>query len=76
MLAVYSTFLKVKPQRLQVNGKTITWEQFKEAYNWDQSNYSLPVHERLSEQHFELDPAAKMRMTISQKMSLTERCFF
>lgn len=76
MLAVYSTFLKVKPRRLQVNGKTITWEQFKEAYNWDQSNYSLPVHERLSEQHFELDPAAKMRMTISQKMSLTERCFF
>ena len=58
--------VKVKPRCLQVNGKTITWEQFKEAYNWDQSNFSLPVHERLSELHFELDSAAKMRNHLAE----------
>ena len=44
----------------------ITWQQFKDAYNWDQSNFSLPVHERLSEQHFELDSAAKMRNHLAE----------
>ena len=53
--------VNVKPRCLQANGNTIIWAQFKEAYNWDQSNLSLPVHERLSELHFELDSAANMR---------------
>ena len=42
------------------------WEHFKQAYNWDQSNFSLPVHERLTEQHFELDSAAKMRNHLAE----------
>ena len=55
-----------KPRCLQVNGKAIMWKQFKEAYMWDQSNFSLPVHERLTEQHFELDSAAKMRNHLAE----------
>ena len=44
----------------------MVWEHFKQAYNWDQSNFSLPVHERLTEQHFELDLAAKMRNHLAE----------
>ena len=55
-----------KPRCLQSNGNNITWTQFEDAYLWDQSNFSLPVHERLSEQHFELDSAAKMRNLLAE----------
>ena len=40
--------------------------QFKAAYNWDQTNFSLPVHEKLAEQHFELDSATKMRNHLAE----------
>ena len=55
-----------KPRCLQINGNSITWTQFKDAYIWDQSKFSLPVHEHLSEQHFELDSAAKMRNHLAE----------
>ena len=34
---------------------------FKDVYNWDQSNCSLPIHEKLTTKHFDLDPASQMR---------------
>ena len=32
----------------------------------DQTNFSLPVHEKLAEQHFELDSATKMRNHLAE----------
>ncbi|XP_068680449.1 uncharacterized protein [Montipora foliosa] len=60
--------VNVRPRCLQVNGNTIIWKQFKEAYNWHQANFSLPVHERLSELHFELDSAGKMRNHLAENV--------
>ena len=37
-----------KPRCLQIKGKSITWKQFKEAYNRDQSSFII-------EHHFDLD---------------------
>ena len=48
-----------KPRCLEIKGKKIVWKQFKEAYNWDQTNFTLPQHEHLSQQHFELDSATE-----------------
>lgn len=50
-----------KPRCLQIHGKNTTWKQLKDAHLCDQNNFSLPVHEKFTLQHFELDSAAKMR---------------
>ena len=50
-----------KPRCLKIQGKDVTWQQFKDAFNWDQKSFSLPLHEKLTDQHFNLDPASKMR---------------
>lgn len=55
-----------KPRCLKVKGKTVTWKKFKDAYNWDQSSFSLPVHEKLTTQHFDLDPASKMQNHLAE----------
>ena len=55
-----------KPRCLKIKGKTITWKTLKDAYNWDQSNCSLPIHEKLTTQHFDLDPASKMRNHLAE----------
>lgn len=51
---------------LKLQGKTITWNQFKNAFNWDQESFSLPLHEQLTVQRFELDPASKMRNKLAE----------
>lgn len=49
-----------------LDGKPITWKQFKEAFEWDQSSFSLPLHEKLTLQHFEMDSAGKMRNHLAE----------
>jgi hypothetical protein len=46
---------------LTKGGKNIYWSHWKEAYNWDQSSNSCPIHERLKEDHFDLTPSSRMR---------------
>ena len=43
-----------QPRCLKVQGKKITWNQFKSAFNWDQESFSLPIHEKLTVQHLDL----------------------
>lgn len=59
----------VKPRCLTttVNGdKKILWSQLFAAYNFDQSQTSIHIHERLTEQHFHLDAASKMRNHLAE----------
>ena len=44
-----------------MEGKRILWSHFIDAYEFDQSCNSLPIHEKLTEQHLYLDPALRMR---------------
>jgi hypothetical protein len=44
----------------------IIWKQFIEAFNFDQDTFSLSLHEKLTIQHFELDPASKMRNSLAE----------
>ena len=58
------------------NGKKLVWKQFKDVFEWDQSSFSLPLHEKLTPQHFELDPSSKIRNRLAEdvlddKMLLT-----
>jgi len=55
-----------KPRCLTIGGKTITWQQFKDAYEWDQQSFSLPLHEKLTPQHFDLDSASVMRNKLAE----------
>ncbi|XP_078384405.1 uncharacterized protein LOC144666868 isoform X1 [Oculina patagonica] len=55
-----------KPRCLKLGRKAVTWQQFRQAFNWDQECFSLPLHERLTPQHFELDSAAKMRNHLAE----------
>ena len=55
-----------KPRCLTLYGKQVTWKQFREAFDWDQANFSLPLHEKLTLQHFEVDSAGKMRNHLAE----------
>ena len=58
--------LSGKPRSLKIQGKNVTWQQFKDAFQWDQKSFSLPLHEKLTDQHFNLDPASKMRNHLAE----------
>lgn len=45
----------------------ITWQQWIDAYQWDQKN-SLPFHHRLTVKHFELGYATRMRNHLAQQV--------
>ena len=55
-----------KPRCLKIGGKSIVWRQWKDAFHWDQSRFSLPLHERLTLSHIELDPASRMRNHLAE----------
>ncbi|RUA06955.1 MAG: hypothetical protein DSY43_00885 [Gammaproteobacteria bacterium] len=55
-----------KPRCLCYQGKPIMWKQFRDAFDWDQKNFSLPLHEKLTLLHFELDSASKMRNHLAE----------
>ena len=64
-----------KPRCLQIHGKEITWTQFKSAFNCDQKTFSLPLHEKLTMQHFNLDSASKMRNRLAEDVLDTKMLF-
>ena len=64
-----------KPRCLTLGGKNITWQLMKDAYNWDQSSFSLPLHEKLTPLHLELDPAARMRNHLAEDLLDRKRFF-
>lgn len=57
-----------KPRCLMIKGENVNWQYFKDAFNWDQKSFSLPLHEKLTDQHFNLDPASKMRNHLAENV--------
>ncbi|KAK3697240.1 hypothetical protein QZH41_010132, partial [Actinostola sp. cb2023] len=55
-----------KPRNLTVNGKAIMWNHFTNAYKFDQTAMSLSLHERLTEENFELSSSSKMRIHLTE----------
>ena len=51
---------------LLIDGHKILWEDFKKCYEWDQESHSLPIHQKLTHCHFQLDPASKMRNFLAE----------
>ena len=46
---------------LVMKGQEILWDHFKNAFSWDISNNPLPVHYKLTQEHFVLTNENKMR---------------
>lgn len=54
-------------RHLKVGGnKSILWEHFVNAFNYDQGEHSLSYHNKLTLDHFQLDPASKMRNHLAE----------
>ena len=64
-----------KPRCLNISGKNLVWQQFQDAFEWDQESISISRHEKLSRLHFELDPASKMRNCLAEDV-LDEKMSF
>ena len=65
----------MKVEYQNINGKKVVCQQFKDAFEWDQKSFSLPLHEKLSPQHFEMDTASKMRNYLAEDV-LDEKMLF
>lgn len=60
--SVLSSAIQKNHQRLlTVGGKSIQWQMWIDAYNWDQNNHSFKIHHRLSQDHIHPNNAQKMR---------------
>lgn len=46
----------------------ILWEHFKNAFNYDQGKFSFSLHEKLTADHFDLNPASKMRNHLAEEV--------
>ena len=51
---------------LKIGGKCITWSHFRETFNWDQQSCSLPLHEKLTVEHLDLDSASIMTNKLAE----------
>lgn len=51
---------------LSYGDKTIQWSHLYQAYKWDQTRNSLKIHERLTEDHFKLGYATRMRNHLAE----------
>ncbi|CAB3995373.1 Hypothetical predicted protein [Paramuricea clavata] len=51
---------------LTVNGQSIFWSYWKEAYMWDQNENSCHIHQKLTEDHFQLNPSSRMRNSLAE----------
>ena len=51
---------------LKNGGEDIFWRHWKDAYLWDQGQNSLPIHEKLKEDHFQLTPSTHMRNSLAE----------
>ena len=54
------------PRKLNVNGTRILFQFWKEAFEWEQENHSLPLHEKLTEGHFDLTPKSRKRHHLAE----------
>jgi hypothetical protein len=48
--------------------KTIQWSHLCETYKWDQTSNSLKIHEMLTEEHFNLGYATRMRNHLAEEV--------
>lgn len=48
--------------------RCIVWEHFLNAFKFDQGEFSLSLPEKLTMDHFELDPASKMRNHLAEEV--------
>lgn len=64
-----------QPRCLKIGGKSITWKQFRNAFDWDQHSFSLPLHEKLTIQHLDLDSASIMRNKLAEDVLDTKMLF-
>lgn len=53
-------------QLLCFGGRTIEWRHLYQAYKWDQLSNSLKLHEKLTEEHFNLGYASCMRNHLAE----------
>jgi hypothetical protein len=51
---------------LTKNGENIFWIYWRDAYEWDQANNALAIHEKLKEDHFNLTPGSRMRNGLAE----------
>ena len=67
--------LKGKPRCLTVGGKKILWSHLVDAYKFDQSSTTIHLHKKLTEDHFNLDPALRIRNHLAEDV-LDKRMLF
>ena len=73
-VAKQSTKLRNNLEKSRPNGvrllcygnNTIQWSHLYEAYRWDQSRNSIKLHGRLTEVHFNLGYASRMRNHLAE----------
>ncbi|KAL9977997.1 hypothetical protein ACROYT_G015469 [Oculina patagonica] len=63
------------PRQLTVNNMKIVFKSWKDAFQWDQENHSLPLHKKLTDAHFDLNPRSRMRNFLAEDV-LDERMLF
>lgn len=63
------------PRQLTVNNSRIIFKFWKDAYEWDQASHSLPLHEKLTDGHFDLDPRSRMRNRLAEDVLDTRMLF-
>lgn len=58
--------IKEHHQRLlTVQNKTIQWQMWIDAYNWDQHSHTFPIHHKLTQDHLFPNNAQKMRNNLA-----------
>ena len=50
----------------QYGEKSILWEHLVNAFNFDQGEFTMSYHEKLTAEHFELTPSSKMRNHLAE----------
>lgn len=53
-------------KHLQYGEKSILWEHLVNAFNFDQGEFTMSYHEKLTAEHFELNPSSKMRNHLAE----------
>ncbi|KAK3754215.1 hypothetical protein QZH41_013117 [Actinostola sp. cb2023] len=63
-----STLKDKSPRQLMLNGNSILFQHWKDAYNWDRNEHSIKVNEHLSDDHFNLTPKSRMRNKLAEDL--------
>ena len=65
---IYKNNKNRNPRCLKIGGKSIIWKQLRSGFDWDQQSFSLPLHEKLTIQHLNLDSPSIMRNKLAEDM--------